>query len=266
MNALTIQGGVPTVPWYEIDLQAEISLIVSPCLDAAGIALLPIPKTRTKSLDRAMSSMLRISFAALLFATTSAGSEYACPTIAPAGVSKDECKTVGGGCPHVDGGAFKFIGGKQVPYEGKTLTVTSPIYDLETQERMAIGTLPDMVAENAVDAVNAAAEAWDRGQGQWPQMSLAARIDAIEKVVAALRERRSELINVLMWEICKSSGDAAKEVDRTLEFVAAAIAELKKDPTVGQGFSEWGETSGVGVRVRRGPIGVMLALAPFVSH
>merc|ERR1719201_1818998 len=48
-----------------------------------------------------------------------------------------------------------------------------------------------------------------------------------------------------------------------MEFIALAIAELRKDPTVGQGFSQWEVVSGVGVRVRRGPIGVMLALAPF---
>merc|ERR1719201_2954037 len=48
-----------------------------------------------------------------------------------------------------------------------------------------------------------------------------------------------------------------------MEFVAAVIAELRKDPTVGQGFAQWEVVSGVGVRVRRGPIGVMLALAPF---
>lgn len=48
-----------------------------------------------------------------------------------------------------------------------------------------------------------------------------------------------------------------------MDFIAAAIAQLRKDPTVGQGFSEWGVVSGVGVRVRRGPIGVMLGLAPF---
>ena len=115
----------------------------------------------------------------------------------------------------------------------------------------------------ALEAVNAAAAAWDRGQGVWPRMSLEARIDAIESFVKSLRKRRSELVQALMWEIAKTSGDAAKEFDRTMEFIAAAIAELRKDPTVGQGFSQWEVVSGVGVRVRRGPIGVMLALAPF---
>ena len=45
--------------------------------------------------------------------------------------------------------------------------------------------------------------------------------------------------------------------------IQAVIAELRKDPTVGGGFAQWGEVSGVGAKVRRGPIGVMLGLAPF---
>lgn len=165
--------------------------------------------------------------------------------------------------PNVDGGSFRFVNGKKIPYTGKMIQVTSPVYDLETNERMPIGTLPDMESDSALEALDAATAAWDQGQGAWPRMSLAARIQAIESFVAALNERRTELVNVLMWEICKSASDAAKEFDRTMEFIAASIAELKKDPTVGQGFSEWGETGGVGVRVRRGPLGVMLALAPF---
>jgi glyceraldehyde-3-phosphate dehydrogenase (NADP+) len=74
---------------------------------------------------------------------------------------------------------------------------------------------------------------------------------------------RDEIVNVLMWEIAKNSGDAAKEFDRTMDFVGATIAALKADPTLGQGFNGWTEVSGVSVRVRRGPIGVMLGLAPF---
>ena len=48
-----------------------------------------------------------------------------------------------------------------------------------------------------------------------------------------------------------------------MSFVAAVIAELKRDPNLGGGFASWTEVSGVGVRMRRGPVGVMLALAPF---
>ena len=198
---------------------------------------------------------------AVSIAAAAVPADYSCPIVPAAGVRKGDLMY--DQRPHVDGGAFRFINGQLTPYKGKTLEVTSPVYDLDTDARMPIGTLPDMDSKDALEALDAATAAWDQGQGEWPRMSLAARIAAIERFVEALRERRTELVNVLMWEICKSASDAAKEFDRTMEFIAATIAELKKDPTIGQGFSQWGETGGVGVRVRRGPIGVMLALAPF---
>ena len=94
-------------------------------------------------------------------------------------------------------------------------------------------------------------------------MALAERIAAIEALVDELRTMRQEIVNVLMWEIAKNADDAAKEFDRTMDFIAAVIKTLRTDPSVGQAFGEWTQVSGVTVRVRRGPLGVMLALAPF---
>ena len=62
--------------------------------------------------------------------------------------------------------------------------------------RTVIGTLAQMGEEEAIRAVEAAAMAWDRGQGEWPQMPLAARIERVQAVVAALKERRDEIVNV----------------------------------------------------------------------
>ena len=56
-----------------------------------------------------------------------------------------------------------------------------------------------MGAEGAVEAVDAASAAWDMGQGEWPQMSLAERIARVEAVVANLQEVREEIVQVLMW-------------------------------------------------------------------
>lgn len=205
-----------------------------------------------------MHRLFGIAFVAVAAASPES---FSCPSLPPAGVSQGDERYQSR--PNVDGGKFKFMGGEISPFDGKVTTVTSPIFDVDSKSRVPIGTLPDMSADNALEAVQAAAAAWDKGQGVWPQMPLAARIAAIEKVVVALKERRTELVQCLMWEIAKNSDDAAKEFDRTMDFVDAVIAELRKDPTVGQGFSEWEVVSGVGVRVRRGPIGVMLALAPF---
>lgn len=158
---------------------------------------------------------------------------------------------------------FKFMAGKKTEWTGPLDDVTSPVYDAATGKRAVIGSLPTMSETDAVEAVEAAAAAWDKGQGEWPRMSLAKRIAAIEKFMEELLKVREQMIDALMWEIAKNTKDAAQEFDRTMVFIKAAIAALQKDPTVGQGFAQWEEVSGVGAKVRRGPIGVLMGLAPF---
>lgn len=48
-------------------------------------------------------------------------------------------------------------------------------------------------------------------------MSCKQRIEAVEKYLAGLRAKRDEIVNLLMWEICKTQADSAKEVDRTIK-------------------------------------------------
>ena len=189
-----------------------------------------------------------------------AAAEFSCPSLPPAGAKPND--------QHFDNRPkvyqnIVFINGQLQPYNGPVQDVTSPVFDNSINQRATIGQLPQMDEKLAMKAVDAAARAWDKGQGLWPQMTLAARIDAIVAVMNSLKENRDEIVRTLMWEIAKSASDAAKEFDRTMLFVDAVITELRSDPSLGSGFSEWSSVSGVGVRVRRGPIGVMLALAPF---
>jgi glyceraldehyde-3-phosphate dehydrogenase (NADP+) len=125
--------------------------------------------------------------------------------------------------PFVDG-AKVLRGGEVIPFDGPTADVTSPILDSSTGKRVVIGRLAQMSAEDAVKAVDAAKSAWNCGKGEWPQMSLEQRITAINQLVEALKTRRSEIVNTLMWEICKNTGDAAAEFDRTVTFIEATIA------------------------------------------
>ena len=160
-----------------------------------------------------------------------------------------------------------FVNGKQVlldggvhPWRGPSAEVTSPIRDERTGERTVIGELAQMGEDDAVKAVEAAAAAWNRGQGEWPQMPLAQRIERIQAVVEALKQRRDEIVNVLMWEICKNQPDAAAEFDRTMEFIAKTIETLRSLDEEGAG---WRLVSGIMAFVRRAAIGVMLVLGPF---
>ncbi|KAJ8603089.1 hypothetical protein CTAYLR_006660 [Chrysophaeum taylorii] len=138
--------------------------------------------------------------------------------------------------------------------------VTSPIYDA-TGARTRIGRLAVMDGDWALKALESAVGAFDAGQGEWPQMSLAERAAAVEAYLAALVARRDEIVEVLVWEICKTSADAAKEFDRTVEFARDVLQALRTAKN--EEFADWTVVDGVRARVRRGPVGVCLMLAPF---
>ena len=72
--------------------------------------------------------------------------------------------------------------------------------------------------------LDVAKAAWNRGQGIWPQMRLKQRIAAVRGLVASLKVRREEIVNALMWEIGKTTEDAASEFDRTMAFIESTIA------------------------------------------
>jgi glyceraldehyde-3-phosphate dehydrogenase (NADP+) len=67
---------------------------------------------------------------------------------------------------------------------------------------MVIGRIALMDESDALKAKDAADKAWDNGTGEWPQLSLAARISAIETLVARLKLKRAEIISAVQWEIC----------------------------------------------------------------
>lgn len=161
--------------------------------------------------------------------------------------------------PFVDGGRT-MIGGVIEEFPGLVEDVTSPILDSTTGQRIIIGSMAQMSATDAVRAVDAAKTAWDTGRGEWPQMSLKSRIEAIGRLVTSLKSRRDEIVNVLMWEICKTSADAAAEFDRTVLFIEATIAAIREADEKDGGYKL---VSGIMAKVRRNAIGVMLILGPF---
>ena len=57
----------------------------------------------------------------------------------------------------------------------------------------------------------------------WPQTHVSKRIAAMEEFLKGLQTVREEIIKLLMWEICKTQDDAAKEVDRTIAYIKDTI-------------------------------------------
>ena len=185
-------------------------------------------------------------------------SSYTCPN-APVSLA-----SAGPGDAHYDtkpfiSGARTFLGGVIGPFSGEVIPVTSPIIDSSTNKRTVIGEMAQMREADAMQALAAAQRAWSNGQGTWPQMSAAERIAALQNVVAALKLRRAEIVNALMWEICKTSADAALEFDRTVLFIEATLKAYRDADSA----STWRTVQGVLARVRRAAIGIVLCLGPF---
>ena len=204
-------------------------------------------------LPRSYQVALLLCFLTLLGLTVSEGN--VCPSISSGSLCPSDPSYQSK--PFVDGSKM-FIGGKIISFDGVSVSATSPIRDSDTGDRIVIGKLAQMEESDALQAVAAANIAWDKGQGTWPQMSPEKRIEAIELYVELLELKRAEIIDVLMWEICKSTADAAAEFDRTVAFIRASIAAVRELSS-----TNWSRVSGINSKVRRLAIGIMLALGPF---
>ena len=147
-------------------------------------------------------------------------------------------------------------------HEGAMQDVHSPVC-LRTArgiEQQVIGSYPMLSETEALAALDAAARAWDNGRGAWPTMAVRDRIQHVEQFVRAIKDRRDEVVRLLMWEIGKPLKDSEKEFDRTIEYVRDTIDALKELDRVSSRFVIQGGIIG---QIRRAPLGVVLCMGPF---
>ena len=123
-----------------------------------------------------------------------------------------------------------------------------------------LGTIPDMETEAALEALEAAKSAFNRGQGLWPTMKVGERLKCMEQFVSKMKLHREEVVKLLMWEICKNKSDSYKEFDRTVDYINDTIEAYKNLDRKGAKFDQQG---GVYAHIRRGPLGVVLCLGPY---
>ena len=140
------------------------------------------------------------------------------------------------------------------------MQVTAPILEAGTDKRILIGYQARFAEEDSLKALDAAVKSWNHGRGEWALASPSHRISKIEQLVEELKPKRDEIINVLMWEICKTKADATKEFDRTMDYIRDTIKTLKAMLKEENSFIQEG---GVLAQIKRAPIGVMLNLGPF---
>ncbi len=127
-------------------------------------------------------------------------------------------------------------------------------------ERVRLGQVPMLTAEEAMEALRAARLAWDHGRGEWPTMRVARRIGCVERFADLMPKVREDVVRLLMWEIGKSRKDAESEFDRTVQYIRDTVEALKHlDRDCGRFVMEQGFIG----QIRRSPLGVVLCMGPF---
>ncbi|MCK0192138.1 NADP-dependent glyceraldehyde-3-phosphate dehydrogenase [Arenibacter sp. F20364] len=152
------------------------------------------------------------------------------------------------------------VNGELRPWNGKTTEVYSTISSTEKYEPTLLGSIPDMEEKEAMEALDAALVAYNKGKGIWPTMRVKERIDCMEIFVGKMQTKRDEIVKLLMWEIGKSLPDSQKEFDRTVEYIKDTIEDYKQ---LDRDNAKFEKNDGVYAHIRRGPLGVVLCLGPY---
>lgn len=180
-------------------------------------------------------------------------------TLAPPQISASD-QTAYANRPNIDGRKV-LCDGKVTKWEGAVQEVFAPIFEEgSTEKKVMIGTQARFAEEDSLKALDAAVRSWNNGRGEWAQATPAVREAKIEELVTELKTKRDEIINVLMWEICKTKADATKEFDRTMDYIRDTVNVYR---TMNATDAKIVREGGVCAQIRRAPIGVMLNLGPF---
>lgn len=152
--------------------------------------------------------------------------------------------------------------GKALRWSGPTEEITSPVRVLDngTPQRIRLGAEAVMSESDALRALDSCVRAWDNGNGEWPQMSVAERIRRVAAFAARMKQRRDEITRLMMWEIAKPLADCYREFDRTLDYIRDTIDALKD---VDRASSRFEIRDGFIAQIRRSPLGVTLCMGPF---
>jgi glyceraldehyde-3-phosphate dehydrogenase (NADP+) len=154
------------------------------------------------------------------------------------------------------------VDGELRTWKGPRQKVVSPIQvqGKEGSVPQFIGEYPLLTEEVALECMEAARKAYDSGRGRWPTLSVAERIEHVERFAARMTQARDRIVPLLMWEVCKSEADSKKEFDRTVKYIHDTVGALKDLDRVSSRFVI---EEGIIAQIRRGPLGVVLCMGPF---
>ena len=151
------------------------------------------------------------------------------------------------------------IDGELLAWTGEMQDVYSPI-EVGEGGRLRIGSCPVLDGAAGLRAVEAASAAYDNGMGRWPTMSVTDRIRHLEEFALRLAEVRSEVVRLMVLEICKPVAEAETEFDRTVDYIRDTVDALKDlDRTNSRFLIE----KGIYAQIRRAPLGPVLCMGPY---
>ena len=154
------------------------------------------------------------------------------------------------------------INGQLRIWEGPMQEVLSPVCVRTASGvfRKVIGSYPVLTAREAMEALDAADQAYQNGRGLWPSMPVNGRIAHVEEFLRRMQEKKKDIIHLLMWEIGKSYDESEKEFGRTIGYARNTIEALKD---LDRASSKFVAEQGIIGQIRRAPLGVVLCMGPF---
>lgn len=152
------------------------------------------------------------------------------------------------------------VDGELKSWSGESSEVYSSISSTEVYQPTLLGTIPTLGEKEALEALDAAVNAYDKGQGSWPTMKVKDRIASMKNFASQMKTKREEIVKLLMWEIGKTLPDSEKEFDRTVDYIYDTIEEYKQ---LDRDNAKFEKQDGVYAHIKRGPLGVVLCLGPY---
>ncbi len=154
------------------------------------------------------------------------------------------------------------VNGELRRWDGPMRDVLSavPVRTADGPAPKLLGRYPLMTEKESMEALDAAVRAYDHGRGLWPTMSVRQRIKYVEDFCFRMKDRRADVVKLLMWEIGKSFEDAAKEFDRTVDYIRDTVDAMKD---LDRASSRFVIHQGIIGQIRRGPLGVVLCMGPY---
>jgi glyceraldehyde-3-phosphate dehydrogenase (NADP+) len=154
------------------------------------------------------------------------------------------------------------INGKLRSWHGPMQQVLSPVH-INTPDGVvphSLGETPLLSEAAVLEILDVAVRAYANGRGVWPTMSVGERIQCVLRFTRTMKDKRSDIVRLLMWEIGKSLQEAEREFERALSYIRDTLDALKELDRVSSRFVI---QHGIIGQIRRTPLGVVLCMGPY---